>query len=66
MQTYSFLKEVYDSFNDDNFMVKKRIRRGWHTPESRLNARKGSVGSYASITAKYNNIYGNQEDPSNS
>ena len=66
MRSYSFLKEVYNSFNNDEAPVyRKRVRKGWHTPESRMNVRNGTLGSFASITAKYNNVYG-EEDPSNS
>lgn len=64
MQSYSFLKEVYSSFDDEKPVYRKRVRKGWHTPESRHNARSGTLKSFASITTKYNNVYG-QEDPSN-
>lgn len=69
MKSYSFLKEVNNSFsygdddNPRNINYSKRIRRNWHTPQSRANARLGSVGSFSSITSKYNNVY-RQEEPS--
>ena len=65
MKPYSFLDENYDIDNDnydDDFQIRKRkIRRNWHTPQSRHNARLGTVGSYSSITQKpFNNIYGDR------
>lgn len=66
MKSYSFLKEVYNSFDDESTMYRKRVRKGWHTPQLRMNARNGTLGSFASITTKYNNVYRDQEDPSNS
>jgi len=66
MKSYSFLNENYDdfdnneSYDDNDFQIRKRKRRNWHNPESRHNARSGTVGSFSSITQKsFNNIYGN-------
>lgn len=66
MVPYSFLKEGgygYDGeYNSPN--QRKRVRRNWHTPQSRANARPGTVGSFSSITSMYNNVYANQSNDS--
>ena len=65
MTPYSFEKEAGYGFDQDNYPSsnqRKRIRRNWHVPESRHNARSGSLGSFSSITSMYNNVYGQQDD----
>lgn len=63
MKQYSFIDDsegLEDSFGNDDRILKKP-RRHLHRPESRETARSGTLGSFASITTKYNNIYNNQE-----
>lgn len=67
MIPYSFLKENgYDGYdnNNNNYPVNQRrkVRRNWHVPQSRSNARPGTVGSFSSITSMYNNVYSNQNN----
>lgn len=62
MKRYSFIREFED--NDDNGyrQLSPRKRRNWHNPQSRSSARSGTIGSYASITSPFNNVYGSRKD----
>lgn len=63
------MKRKYSLFDDYHFdndeadseksFLKKNHQRKLHVPQSRTNARSGTIGSFSSITSKYNNIYNN-------
>lgn len=46
-------------FDNEKSFLKKNHQRNLHVPQSRTNARSGTIGSFSSITSKYNNIYNN-------
>lgn len=58
---YSFIDDDYDFGDDEDdrerIFPKKNHEGNVHVPESRHNARSGTIGSFSSITSKYNNIY---------
>jgi hypothetical protein len=58
-QQYSF----YDNSNDEDYQERPQkrtiFRRNLHVPQSRETAKSGTIGSFSSITSRYNNIYGN-------
>lgn len=59
---YSFADDYHfenDEFDNEKSILKKNHQRKLHVPQSRANARSGTIGSFSSITSKYNNIYNN-------
>lgn len=56
VDNYSFENGEID---DEKSFLKKNHQRNVHVPQSRYNARSGTIGSFSSITSKYNNIYNN-------
>jgi len=54
---YSFGDDSYES--NGSYLQRMRVRRNWHTPQSRETARNNTLGSFSSITTRYNNVYGN-------
>lgn len=61
MKQYSFLDNENYHLEDDNNHISnpviRKSRKRLHVPERRENARSDTLGSFASITSKYNNIY---------
>lgn len=60
MKSYSFIMEFRE--DADNEYQAPRRKRNWHNPQSHATASPGTIGSYASITSPYNNVYGNNHN----